>query len=73
MYAAELARRYPSIKTVSVHPGVVNTALVSTLPRGHKMLIHGLSKLNLLDMVSEEKGALNSLVSCPGNLEHSSC
>jgi hypothetical protein len=63
VYAAELARRYPSIKTVSVHPGVVNTGLVSTLPLGHRMLIHGLNKLNVLDILPEDKGKLNSLVS----------
>ncbi|KAI1492398.1 oxidoreductase [Biscogniauxia mediterranea] len=32
MYATELARRHAEIMAVSVHPGVVNTDLVSTLP-----------------------------------------
>ena len=30
-YAAELARRHPEIRSVSVHPGVVNTGLTSNL------------------------------------------
>lgn len=32
LYAAELARRYPRILAVSVHPGVVKTGLVTNLP-----------------------------------------
>ncbi|KAL9101394.1 MAG: hypothetical protein Q9187_009251, partial [Circinaria calcarea] len=31
LYAAELARRYPSITSVSLHPGVVNTDLIGRL------------------------------------------
>lgn len=32
IYAAELSRRYPHILSVSVHPGVVKTGLVTNLP-----------------------------------------
>ena len=31
MYARELARRYPEITSVSIHPGVVQTGLVTNL------------------------------------------
>lgn len=37
VYAAELARRYPAITSVSIHPGVIDTGLVSNLPRLHKV------------------------------------
>lgn len=30
-YAAELARRHPEIRSISVHPGIVNTGLMSNL------------------------------------------
>jgi len=32
LHCVELARRYPDIKAVVIHPGVVNTGLVSDLP-----------------------------------------
>ncbi|TVY83326.1 putative oxidoreductase [Lachnellula suecica] len=42
VYAAELARRYPSITTVSIHPGVINTGLVTSLPYMRKWPLSGL-------------------------------
>lgn len=40
VYAAELARRYPRITTVSVHPGVAATGLVSNLSFFKRFLVY---------------------------------
>ncbi len=40
VYAAELARRYPKIMCMSVHPGIVETGLVTDLPRWRKMAVY---------------------------------
>ncbi|MCJ1270949.1 hypothetical protein MMC22_010848 [Lobaria immixta] len=40
VYAAELARRYPRITTVSVHPGVAATNLVGSLPFLKRVLVY---------------------------------
>lgn len=40
LYAKELARRYPDITTVSVHPGVVPTDLIDTLPATKRWFVH---------------------------------
>lgn len=58
LYAAELARRYPSITTVSVHPGVVKTTLVSKLGAVNKGLVY---LLNWRSMKSPAEGAYNQL------------
>ena len=39
VYTRELARRYPAITTVAVHPGITSTDLVSNLPLGHRAFI----------------------------------
>ncbi|MCJ1298737.1 hypothetical protein MMC08_001527 [Hypocenomyce scalaris] len=40
LYAAELARRYPNITAVSIHPGVVATDLVGNLGFAKKLLVY---------------------------------
>ncbi|GAB1207880.1 hypothetical protein APSETT445_006615 [Aspergillus pseudonomiae] len=40
LYARELARRYPDITTVSVHPGVITTGLVENLGWAHRWFIY---------------------------------
>ncbi|KAK9385148.1 hypothetical protein V1515DRAFT_292236 [Lipomyces mesembrius] len=40
LYAAELARRYPNVTTLSVHPGVIATGLVGNLPPLNKGLVY---------------------------------
>lgn len=40
VYARELAKRFPAITSVSVHPGVVGTGLVSGLGIKEKMLVY---------------------------------
>jgi len=40
VYIRELARRYPTIVSVAVHPGIVGTDLISGLSLGHRLLIN---------------------------------
>lgn len=40
VYAAELARRYPSITCLSVHPGVIATELVTNLGAFNKAFVY---------------------------------
>ena len=63
VYAAELARRYPSITSVSLHPGVVKTDLVGNLSFGDKAFVYiG----NLGNVVTPEEGVLNQLWAAAG-------
>ncbi|KAI1337635.1 dehydrogenase with different specificitie [Xylariaceae sp. FL0016] len=39
LYARELARRYPNITTVSVHPGVIQTDLINSLPLSKRVFV----------------------------------
>ncbi|KAI0884934.1 oxidoreductase [Annulohypoxylon maeteangense] len=61
LYAAEIARRYPSIKAVSVHPGVVATDLVNNLPTMRKALVYGTNWLMGISVMDENKGRLSQL------------
>lgn len=61
VYAAELARRYPSITTVSVHPGVVETGLVTGLTSVRKAFVYGANSLKGIDMMTEERGRMSQL------------
>lgn len=58
LYATELARRYPSITAVSVHPGVVSTELVSKLGLVNKALVY---LLNMGKIKSPAEGVWNQL------------
>ncbi|KAH8882957.1 NAD(P)-binding protein [Thozetella sp. PMI_491] len=61
VYAAELARRYPKILAVSVHPGVVSTGLVTNLNPVKKSFVH-VSNLFLGRFLMEpEQGAYSQL------------
>lgn len=40
LLSVELARHYPQITSTVVHPGVINTGLVSGLPLGAKLVVH---------------------------------
>ncbi|OCL02324.1 oxidoreductase [Glonium stellatum] len=54
VYARELARRYPSITSVAIHPGVVQTSLVTDLSATHKAVVY-ISQLGKL--LTPEQGA----------------
>ena len=58
LYAQELARRYPSITSTSVHPGVISTGLVTDLGFWNKALVY---VTNVGKMMTLEQGACNQL------------
>ena len=58
LYAAELARRYPSITAVSVHPGVIATGLVGNLSFMNKALVY---LTNVGRMTTPAEGSWNQL------------
>lgn len=60
LFAAEMARRYPEITTVSVHPGVILTELFGPAREVNLLLKVGISLLWPI-AVSERQGACNSL------------
>ncbi|KAI1471273.1 oxidoreductase [Daldinia caldariorum] len=66
IYAAEIGRRYPKIKAVSIHPGVVTTDLVNNLPPMRKAFVYGTSWLLGNGVVDESKGRLNQLWAAAG-------
>ena len=58
LYASELARRYPQITSTSIHPGVINTGLVSDLGLANRALVWATTWWKT---VSVEEGAKNQL------------
>ncbi|KAI9726424.1 MAG: hypothetical protein M1828_001246 [Chrysothrix sp. TS-e1954] len=66
LYASELARHHPEILTVSVHPGVIMTGLVTNLGWSHRALISATTRGQQL---SEEEGSFNQLWAATANRE----
>ncbi|KAI9731321.1 MAG: hypothetical protein M1834_005224 [Cirrosporium novae-zelandiae] len=61
LYASELALRYPTLTTVSIHPGVVNTQLISRIQRESLIeRIHGWF-LQMCASTDVEAGAYNQV------------
>ncbi|RHZ63369.1 hypothetical protein CDV55_107257 [Aspergillus turcosus] len=58
LYARELARRFPAIATLSVHPGVVSTGLVENQGWGNRAFIY---VTNVGKVLKPEQGAYNQL------------
>jgi NAD(P)-dependent dehydrogenase (short-subunit alcohol dehydrogenase family) len=58
LYAAELPRRYPQITAASVHPGTINTGLVTGLGFWDRALV---KVTNVGGMVTPEEGVRNPL------------
>jgi NAD(P)-dependent dehydrogenase (short-subunit alcohol dehydrogenase family) len=58
LYAAELGKRYPSITSVSIHPGVINTGLVGNLSLLNRALVH---VANIGNFMTPEEGIQNQL------------
>jgi NAD(P)-dependent dehydrogenase (short-subunit alcohol dehydrogenase family) len=58
LYAAELGRRYPSITSVSIHPGVINTGLVGNLSFLNRALV---KVANIGNFMTPEEGIQNQL------------
>ncbi|KAL4908795.1 hypothetical protein BDW74DRAFT_174027 [Aspergillus multicolor] len=57
LYAMELARRYPSVTSVSVHPGVVSTNLIGGLTFGKRLF----ANVTSLGQRLTPEGSYNSL------------
>ncbi|KAI1799180.1 oxidoreductase [Daldinia bambusicola] len=66
IYAAEIGRRNPKIKAVSIHPGVVTTDLVNNLPPMRKAFVYGANWIMGNGVVDESKGRLNQLWAAAG-------
>jgi NAD(P)-dependent dehydrogenase (short-subunit alcohol dehydrogenase family) len=66
-YARELARRYPEITALSVHPGVVGTTMVSGMGPANKLLVYLTNPGGLL---TPEEGAYNQLWAAFGNKQN---
>ncbi|KAJ5180096.1 Short-chain dehydrogenase/reductase SDR [Penicillium capsulatum] len=60
-FAAELARRYPEILSVSVHPGAVNSDLYSHAKATGTAMKHSLNAVSRLFFRDLTSGALNTL------------
>ena len=60
-YTRELARRYPSIKSVAIHPGSVGTGLISGPAASYPYVGWLLRRLHPIVTVSVQEGALNQL------------
>ncbi|KAI1659092.1 oxidoreductase [Daldinia decipiens] len=66
IYAAEIARRYPKIKAVSIHPGVVTTDLLNSLSPMRKAFVYGANWMLGGGVVDESIGRLNQLWAAAG-------
>lgn len=58
LYPAELARRYPNVTSISIHPGAVATGLVTNLSILNKALVY---MENLGKVKYPASGAYNQL------------
>ena len=58
LYTRELARRYPAITAVSVHPGVITTGLLENLGWAHRWFIYATT---FNRRVTLEEGSYNQL------------
>lgn len=61
LFAAELARRYPEITSVAVHPGAVNSGLYEHTKEMGSIMNYGVTTMGSLFFRSVVSGALNSL------------
>lgn len=59
LYARELARRYPSITAVSVHPGIINTELYKPNKETNLLVRCGMAVVGPFIMRDVKQGALN--------------
>ena len=63
VYAAELARRYPSITSLSIHPGVIATELVGNLGLINRAFVYA---TNVGQMITLQEGTHNQLYVAAG-------
>jgi NAD(P)-dependent dehydrogenase (short-subunit alcohol dehydrogenase family) len=67
LFAKELARRYPSIKSVSIHPGRVQTNLLNHFFENLTFTSAFQKTYDFFDSVSVEKGVYNQLWAAVGD------
>ena len=61
LHARELARRYPSITAVSVHPGLITTDLYKPNKESNLLVRYGMAVMGPFIMQDVKQGALNQL------------
>ncbi|KAI1849615.1 hypothetical protein JX266_004564 [Neoarthrinium moseri] len=66
VYAAEIARRYPAITAVSVHPGVVKTDLVEGLSTATRYFVKATSAILGNRLLDPSQGRLSQLWAAAG-------
>ena len=69
LFTTELARRYPEITTVSIHPGAVATNLSKEYERNHPILASVFAWIIKLVAPGPAKGALNQTWATVANVE----
>lgn len=68
-FTKALAKRYPQIKSVAIHPGVVQTNLVSAVKETHTFLAPLITIASKLFFTKVEDGALNQLFAATAKTE----
>lgn len=61
LFAAELARRYPSITSVAIHPGLVNTPMNIEMDWFNKTFVSVTSRMSGVPKLEPHQGVLNQL------------
>ncbi|KAJ0275480.1 hypothetical protein CBS470a_011262 [Colletotrichum nupharicola] len=61
LFTRELARRHPSITSVAVHPGVVDTGLVTNQNLRNRILVYLPNKLMGATVLTPEQGSWNQV------------
>jgi NAD(P)-dependent dehydrogenase (short-subunit alcohol dehydrogenase family) len=69
LFTTELARRYPEVTTVSIHPGAVATNLSHEYQRNHPILASMFAWIIKLVAPGPAKGALNQVWATVANVE----
>lgn len=68
-YIKSLARKYPSIKCVSLHPGVVQTNVLASMHQNHPYLSWAIGLITRVFFVDVQTGALGQLWAATGKSE----
>ena len=61
LFASELARRYPEITSVSIHPGLVMTPMNTDMDWFNKTFVNTTSRLSGVKKLTPQQGVLNQL------------
>lgn len=61
LFASELARRYPNITSVSVHPGVVNTPMNTEMKGFNKVFVDFTTWVGRIPRLEPDQGVLSQL------------